>query len=51
MLVLGEDGIILLEAVLLKNRGITGKGMSASELIHNPLKSIRTHEPGCLEGH
>lgn len=51
VLLLGEDGIILLEAVLFENSGITGKSMSASELIHNPLKSIRTHEPGCLEAH
>lgn len=49
MLLLSENGIVGLEAILLKKRGITRKDMSVSELVDNSLESIRTHEPGCLE--
>jgi len=43
VLLLGEDGIVCLELVLLEKSGITGNGMSASELVDNPLKLIRTY--------
>lgn len=45
VLLLGEDGIVCLEVVLLEKSGITGNGMSASEceLVDNPLKLIRTY--------
>jgi hypothetical protein len=37
VLLLSEDGIVVLEAVLLEKSGITGKSMSASQLVDNPL--------------